>query len=647
MIQLDPADKALGGLVGEFLQSATRPEDRYQVVRSLNVQQAHVMLLALRESEGGMAPVVVKMITPYFASTAGSAASLFIQKEVDALRRLTEQTPPTPFVVRLIDNGSVHVQVGPSTLSLGWVAQEYVHGGAEGTDLVERVAYSIKTTGAAFDPLRAADAIRCLASGLEAIHAVDVVHRNLAPANVLCCGFGDREILKIANFGLARPGGMASTFHSAVGTPGYSAPEQLYAESTTRALPSSDVFGMATLVYYLLTGEAMFSFRSLPDMVTKLTRGERPKIRDAANLAPSLKDSPPACRALDEALAQATALDPEARFQSANELAEAVTKPLLSPRQLVRTTFDRLPTLSREQQPARESWQWSQRHQGWEHAVVRSAAFDGDGRCLAATDRGLAFWDGTLWRPALQQEDPELDAAGVTRSRAGEWLVAARSALYNYSSRGLEELARFNDPRVRFNLLSGHHRQSVAVGTNAHGQISLFVHTRRGWLDPYPIQATALPGIARFSASHWVLGGRDTQDNGFLALWTPLGDALEQLTVPRARAFISCSGDPDRNVALALGTGGIVVRYDGRQLKADTIPSETPLSVTSLDEGGGMWVGGVGTLWFRGPEPDASWQCVWNDSTHSTPLAAIHTQAGVILALSATGAVIEGSEPRA
>ena len=51
-----------------------------------------------------------------------------------------------------------------------------------------------------------------------------VVHRDLSPRNVLCCGFGEAEIFKIADFGLARAAGMATTFGNPVlGTPGYSA----------------------------------------------------------------------------------------------------------------------------------------------------------------------------------------------------------------------------------------------------------------------------------------------------------------------------------------------------------------------------------------------------------------------------------------
>ena len=107
-----------------------------------------------------------------------------------------------------------------------------MHGGVEGTTLEDRVTGSIERTGVAFDAARAAHALKCLAAGLTAIHGVGVVHRDLTPGNVLCCGFGEAEILKISDFGIARPQGLTATFGGIpVGTLGYAAPEQCLPDS--------------------------------------------------------------------------------------------------------------------------------------------------------------------------------------------------------------------------------------------------------------------------------------------------------------------------------------------------------------------------------------------------------------------------------
>jgi eukaryotic-like serine/threonine-protein kinase len=88
--------------------------------------------------------------------------------------------------------------------------------------LWDRIRYSVHATGYAFDPERAAHAIDCLALGLDAMHEIGVINRDIKPASVLWCGFGEDEIFKLADFGLARPAETHATFGgTCVGTPGF------------------------------------------------------------------------------------------------------------------------------------------------------------------------------------------------------------------------------------------------------------------------------------------------------------------------------------------------------------------------------------------------------------------------------------------
>src|SRR5262249_16634013 len=160
--------------------------------------------LAMRVAEEGISPVVIKMPRPSILRH-GATADLIIRKEMVALGRLNERVPPTPFVVRLIEANTIAVSVGGAPLVFPWLSIEYVHGGTEGTTLEQRVRGSVVRTGSAFDPFRAALAIECMCRGISAVHEVGIVHRDLTPRNVLCCGFGDSEIFKIADFGIARP----------------------------------------------------------------------------------------------------------------------------------------------------------------------------------------------------------------------------------------------------------------------------------------------------------------------------------------------------------------------------------------------------------------------------------------------------------
>src|SRR5450432_1435293 len=297
-------------LRGRIIESETQLGVRYHLERVVGEGGMGTAYLARRESPSGSAPVVIKVMHAGFGG--GSVTpELVAAKEAVALGRLNERLPPTPFVVRLVDSGTVRLAGRSST---PWTAIEYVHGGVEGTSLEDRVTYSVHKTGFAFEPLRAAHAIRCLSAGLTAIHEVGVIHRDLSPGNVLCCGFGASEIFKIADFGISRSTGLEQTFQGAIlGTLGYSAPES----APSAVGPASDLFSLAALVYYLLTGQHYFDVSSPKEAMQRFMSKTRARITENAALAPELLDRPEACREIDLALARATALSTSERPQNA------------------------------------------------------------------------------------------------------------------------------------------------------------------------------------------------------------------------------------------------------------------------------------------------------------------------------------------
>ena len=92
-----------------------------------------------------------------------------------------------------------------------------------------------------------------LAEGLAAIHACDLVHRDLKPGNVIMAADGPR----IIDFGIARAAG-ASALTSAgvmVGTFGYMSPELLRGEP---AGPASDVFALGCVLAFAATARPPF-----------------------------------------------------------------------------------------------------------------------------------------------------------------------------------------------------------------------------------------------------------------------------------------------------------------------------------------------------------------------------------------------------
>ena len=377
-------------------------------------------------------PAVLKVVKPEVLGTVGPTAFLMVQKEAIALGRLNERVPSTPFVVRFIDTGTV-VLKGPKQVELPWLALEYVQGGTEGTTLEQRVGYSVKNTRFAFDPTRAAHTIECLADGLAAIHEVGVVHRDLTPGNILCCGFGATEVPKIADFGIARPTGIKATFGSVfLGTPGYAAPEQSFA-SEGEIGPSTDVFSFACLTFFALTGEQYFDTGNFAQALLMVRETKRRSLLEATPLRPELRDNPGACRAIDQVLAHATAQNPTERSPDARIFASSLL-PLLrnsgSPRS--QRASDRLVAsiAARPVSQAFSQWKWTVRHPPGHDRLIRSVAWDGDGHCLAVTTEGLHFWNGTSWQLARAGAfDPDAGLRSASLVRPGQWLLGGDSGL--------------------------------------------------------------------------------------------------------------------------------------------------------------------------------------------------------------------------
>jgi len=319
--------EGLDQLTGTTIVSDVDPRVHFRLEQCVGAGGVGVAFLAIRIAPDGVSPVVIKVLRPTVVEAQGATAAASVKKEAVALGRINEHVPPSPFVIRFVDTGVVRPERIASP-PLPWIALEHVYGGDEGTTLDERVESSIRTTGFAFDARRAGLALRCLASALSAIHAVSVVHRDVTPGNVLCCSFGDAEIFKISDFGLSRSAGMVETFGNVLlGTPGYAAPEQSFAEETGVG-PHSDIFSLAAVVYFTMTGENYFNARTIPQAFVVARDPKRRTLAEGKWLRPELRARPDDLNAIDQVLAQATAYEPPKRPQTVRQFA-ALLAPLL------------------------------------------------------------------------------------------------------------------------------------------------------------------------------------------------------------------------------------------------------------------------------------------------------------------------------
>jgi len=92
-----------------------------------------------------------------------------------------------------------------------------------------------------------------LLDALAAAHDQGVWHRDIKPANLLLTASGQ---VKLTDFGIARIAGLGLTqVNSAIGTPGYMAPEQYIGEGIDQR---ADIFACGVLLYRLLTGKPAF-----------------------------------------------------------------------------------------------------------------------------------------------------------------------------------------------------------------------------------------------------------------------------------------------------------------------------------------------------------------------------------------------------
>jgi serine/threonine protein kinase len=212
--------------------------------------------------------------------------------------------------VRFFDAGTLRIR--DNALELPWLAVEYIDGGPEGTTLRARVADSLQRTGYAFDLPRARRAIASMIAGVTAMHEVGIVHRDVNPGNVLCCGSGETEAFKISDFGLARVSSVTTFGSVLLGTPGYCAPEQSFPDKIGVG-PHTDMFSVACCTYFVLTGEPYFEAPTIPEMLVAVYAKERRKLRDAKGLCAELRGDERLCAEIDDALERGTAADPRGR----------------------------------------------------------------------------------------------------------------------------------------------------------------------------------------------------------------------------------------------------------------------------------------------------------------------------------------------
>ncbi len=167
------------------------------------------------------------------------------------------------------------------------------------------------------DPLRVIRLSAQIAQGLASAHAQGVIHRDIKPGNIMLEHDVDR--VKITDFGLARAAidnVELTSRELAVGTPAYMSPEQIAGKEVDGR---SDLFAMGCVMYALLTGHSPFHGHTALEMARKV------ETHNPRNLHVLDSSIPKFLADIVEKLLQK---DPEARFQSAAEVADILNRHL-------------------------------------------------------------------------------------------------------------------------------------------------------------------------------------------------------------------------------------------------------------------------------------------------------------------------------
>jgi serine/threonine protein kinase len=250
--RLEPADA--DPLIGEVV-------DRYRIEELLGTGSMAAVYRARHTVFD--TDVAIKILLGELASNRTVVARF--RREAQALSKVKH-----PNIVAVSDFGTT-----PNGLT--FLVMDYVRGKAL-ADVLDAEAPLI--------PARAARITRHIASALEEVHRLGLIHRDVKPANVVMVGQGDQELAKLLDFGIvAVEESQASTKLTAtgriVGTPVYMSPEQSQPGSITS---SADLYSLGVVLYHMLAGRPPFQGDALAQVLVKHAVEPPPPLEPAGGL---------------------------------------------------------------------------------------------------------------------------------------------------------------------------------------------------------------------------------------------------------------------------------------------------------------------------------------------------------------------------
>ncbi|MGW3249947.1 serine/threonine-protein kinase [Streptomyces fungicidicus] len=231
-----------------------------------------------RLGAGGMGRVYLGVHEGRYAAVKQLLPSV-VAEDKDFLRRFGHELDN---LARLPEDATAPLLAGDRTARPPWFATAYVPG------LTLREALEAHEgplpTAALWLLLREA------ASGLAAVHALDMVHRDIKPSNVMLTLDG----LTLIDFGVARAAEQSQLTRTGmvVGTPAYMSPEQ--ASGARRSTGAVDVFALGSVLAYAASGRPPFGDESGHGVLYRIVH-EEPDLDAVRALDPELAEVVAAC----------------------------------------------------------------------------------------------------------------------------------------------------------------------------------------------------------------------------------------------------------------------------------------------------------------------------------------------------------------
>ncbi len=268
----------MGELIGKSLGS-------YRILEQIGVGG---MATIYKAYQPGMDRYVAIKVLPHYLANDENFVKRF-RREAQAIAKLEH-----PHILPVFDYGEHE--------GTTYIAMRYVEAGtlkekmAQGQMSLAEINHIIGQVG----------------NALDYAHRQGIIHRDIKPGNIL---IDDQDNTYLTDFGLARIMESSQQFTASgvsVGTPAYMSPEQ---GKGVKVDHRSDIYSLGIMLYEMVTGQVPYEAETPLAVLLK-------HITDPLPLPHKIKPSLP--EPVELVVLRALAKEPDDRFQTANELAQAL-----------------------------------------------------------------------------------------------------------------------------------------------------------------------------------------------------------------------------------------------------------------------------------------------------------------------------------